>query len=99
MSVADLTQQKVIAPPPWHIQLWLVEADCKLYDLAPTTSGLPTSVHVPLDEPTHAIATLRHFYTDATAMLTDLSGARPLIQTELNVKILDSGQLISGLVD
>jgi hypothetical protein len=44
-------------------------------------------------------ATLRQFPTDASALLTDLSEARPLILTELNVKTPGGGQLIYGLVD
>jgi hypothetical protein len=32
-------------------------------------------------------------------MLTDLTEARPLIRTKLNVKTHVSGQLVSGLVD
>jgi hypothetical protein len=35
---------------------------------------------------------------DATALLTYLTEARPLIHTELEVKTLDGEQLISGLV-
>jgi hypothetical protein len=32
-------------------------------------------------------------------MLTDLTEARPLIQTEMTVKTVDGGQLFFGLVD
>jgi hypothetical protein len=46
-----------------------------------------------------SIASLRQFFPEATAMLTDLMEARPMIRTELIVKTLDGGQLISGLVD
>jgi hypothetical protein len=38
-------------------------------------------------------------FTDATAMLTDLTKARQSTRTELNVKTTDGGQQISGLVD
>jgi hypothetical protein len=31
--------------------------------------------------------------------MTDLTEARPLLRTELNVKLFDGGQLTSGLVD
>jgi hypothetical protein len=41
-----------------------------------------------------------NFYSDATvAMLPYLTKARPVIRTELNVKTLHVGQLISALVD
>jgi hypothetical protein len=89
--VADPTRQGVVAPAPRHVQLWLVDANYVFYDSAVTTSDIPTSVHVPSDEPTASIATLRHFFTDATALRIDL--------TELNVKNHDGSQLISGLVD
>jgi hypothetical protein len=57
------------------------------------------SVDVPPCEPTASIVTLRQFSLDATALLTDLIEARPVILTEVNVKTHDGGQLISGLVD
>jgi hypothetical protein len=38
-------------------------------------------------------------FSDAIALLTNLTEARPLIQTELNVKTSSEGQLISILVD
>jgi hypothetical protein len=67
---------------------------------APTTiPDEPTSVLVPPDDPVESIGTLRHFAPEATFMSTDLTEARPLIRTELNVKTHDGGQLISGLVD
>jgi hypothetical protein len=74
----------------------MVGANCDFHDSAQTTSFVePPSLHVPLDESTASIATLRQFSTDATALLTDLTEARPLSRTELNVKICDGGQLIS----
>jgi hypothetical protein len=45
------------------------------------------------------MATLQQFSSKATALLTDLTEARPLLRTELNVKTPNGGQLISGLVD
>jgi hypothetical protein len=27
-SLENPTQQEVVAPAPWHVQLWLVDADC-----------------------------------------------------------------------
>jgi hypothetical protein len=30
MSVADPTQHEVVALSPWHVELWLVEANCDL---------------------------------------------------------------------
>jgi hypothetical protein len=59
----------------------------------------PPSLRVPRDELTTSIATLRKNSPDATALLTDLTEARPFARTKLNVKTHDSGQLISGLVD
>jgi hypothetical protein len=46
-----------------------------------------------------SISTLRKFSPDVAAMLNDLTEARPLIRTELNVKTHDGGQLLSGFVD
>jgi hypothetical protein len=57
------------------------------------------AVPVPPVEAEESIATLRQFSPLATAMLTDLTEARPLIRTELTVKTLDGGHKISGLVD
>jgi hypothetical protein len=97
-SVTCPTQQEVVALAAWHAQVWLVDADCDFYDSAPTTiHDLPTSVHVPPNEPTASIVTLRQFSLDATALLTVLTKARPLIRTEVNVKTHDGGQLVSGL--
>jgi hypothetical protein len=71
-----------------------------IYDSAPTSSlDLPTSLHVPQDEPTTFIAMLRQFSSDATALLDDLAEARPLIRNELVVKTHDGGQLIYALVE
>jgi hypothetical protein len=56
-------------------------------------------LHVPPDEPTTSIATLRKSPSDASNLLINLTEARTLSQTELNVKTLDDGQLIFGLVD
>jgi hypothetical protein len=93
-------EQEVVASAPWHIQLWLVDADYNVYDEAPTTVlDQPISVHVPHVDTEESIATLQQSSSTATALLTDLTEARPLIRTELTVKTLDGGQLISGLVD
>jgi hypothetical protein len=100
MSLDDSTQQEVASPAPWHVQLWLVDANCSFYDPGPTTiSNEPTSVLVPSDVLEESIATLRRFSPEATVMLTDLNEARLLIRNELNVKTPNCGQLISGLVD
>jgi hypothetical protein len=99
-SLNDPTQQKVVYPAPWHVQLWLVDADCAFSDPAPTTvSDKHTSVHVPPHVLEDSIATLRQFSPEGAAMITDLIEARPLIQTELTVKTPNGMQLISGLVD
>jgi hypothetical protein len=81
-SLENLAQIKVVAPAPWHVQLWLVDADCTSYDQAPTTiPDQPTSVHVPPVDTEESIATLQQFFSTATALLTDLTEARPLIRT------------------
>jgi hypothetical protein len=36
-SLESPTQQQVVAPASWHIQLWLVDADCAFYDPASPT--------------------------------------------------------------
>ena len=54
---------------------------------------------VPPDDTEPSIATLRQFSSPATALLTDLTEARPLIRTELTVKTPDGGHQIAGLVD
>jgi hypothetical protein len=99
-SLENPAQQEVVAPAPWHVQQWLVDADCAFFDsTTPTTSYQPDSVPVPLDDTEPSIATLRQFSSPATALLTDLTEARPLIRTELTVRTLDGGHQISGLVD
>jgi hypothetical protein len=99
-SLENPAQQEVVAPSPWHVKLWIVDADCAFYDsTSPTTSEQPTSVHVPHDDAEQSIATLRQFYPPATAMLIDLTEARPLIRTELTVKTPNGGHQITGLVD
>jgi hypothetical protein len=71
---------EVVAPAPWNAQLWLVDADCAFHDPTPTTVfDEPTSVHVQSHVPEESIATLRQFSPEATAMLTDLTEARPMI--------------------
>jgi hypothetical protein len=90
----------VVAPTPWHVQLWLVDADYAFYNPAsPTIPHQPISVHVPPVDSEESIATLQQFSPPATALLIDLTEARPLIRTELTVKTLDGGHQISGLVD
>jgi hypothetical protein len=99
-SLENPAQQEVVAPAPWPVQLWLVDADCAFCDSTASTSpDQPTSVHVPPDDSEHSIATLQQFSSPATALLTDLTEARPLIRTELTVKTPDGGHQISGLVD
>jgi hypothetical protein len=90
----------VVAPTPWPVQLWLVNADCTFYDHAPTTVlDQPNSVRIPHDDTEESIATLQQFSSTTTALLTDLAEARSLIRTELTTKTYDGGQLISGLAD
>jgi hypothetical protein len=92
--------QEVVALAPWHVQLWLVDGDCTFYDQAPTTiHDQFTSVRLPLDDTEEFIATLQQCPSTTTALLTDLTEARPLIRTELSVETLDGGRLGSGLVD
>jgi hypothetical protein len=80
-SLENPAQHEVVAPAPWHVQLWLVDADCAFYDsTSSTTSDQPTSVHVPSDNAEHSIATLQQFSSPATSILTDLTEARPLIR-------------------
>jgi hypothetical protein len=99
-SLENPAQQEVVAPAPWHVHLWLVDADCAFYDSTTSTAyDQPDSVHVPLDDTEPSIATMRQFSSPATTLLTDLTEARPLIRTELTVKTSDGGHLISGLVD
>jgi hypothetical protein len=90
----------VVAPAPWHVQLWLVDAHCAFYDsTTSTTSEQPNFVPVPTDDVEQSIATLQQFSSPATALLTDLTKARPLIRTELTVKTTEGEHQISGLVD
>jgi hypothetical protein len=99
-SLENPAQHEVVAPAPWHVQLWSVDADCAFYDsTTSTTSDQPTSVDVPTGDAEQSITTLRQFSPLATTLLTDLTETRPLIRTELTVKTLDGGHLISGLVD
>jgi hypothetical protein len=61
-SLENPTLQEVVAPAPWHVHMWLVDADCAFYDLtSPTTSNRPTSVPVPLGDAEQSIATLQQF--------------------------------------
>jgi hypothetical protein len=86
-ALDDPTQEDVVAPTPWLVQLWLVDANCPFYDPAPTkVLDEPISVPVPLDVPKESTATLRQFSPKATVWLTDLIEARPLIRTDLTVK-------------
>jgi hypothetical protein len=88
-SLENPTQQEVVAPAPWHVQLWLIDADCAFFD--PTSlieSDQPISVHVPPVEAEESIATLKQFSPPATALLTDLTEARPLGRTELTVELM-----------
>jgi hypothetical protein len=99
-SVENTAMQEVVAPTPWHVQLWLVDADCAFYDPAsPTKSDQPISVLLPLVDAEESIATLHQFSSPATPLLIDLTEARPLIRNELTVKTPDGGHQISGLVD
>jgi hypothetical protein len=99
-SVENPAQHEVVAPAPWHVQLWLVDADCAFYDPAsPTEHDQPILVHVPHVATDESIATLQQFSPPGTALLTDLMEARPLIRTKLTVKTLDGGHHINGLVD
>jgi hypothetical protein len=89
----------VVAPPPWLVQLWLVDRDCAFYDLAsPTEHDRPISVPLPHVDAEESIATLHQFSPPATTLLTDITEARPLIRTEVAVKTHDGGHQITGLV-
>jgi hypothetical protein len=99
-SLENPTQQEVVAPTPWPVHLWLVDANCAFYDSTSlTTSDQHTSVPVPPGDAEQFIATLRQFSPPATALLTDLTEARPLIRNELTMKAPDGGHQITGLVD
>jgi hypothetical protein len=98
-SLDNPTQQEVVAPTPWHVQLWLVDAECNFYYQAPTTiPDQPTSVRVPSDDTEESIATVPQFSSTATAHLMDLTEARPLIRIELNVKTPNGGHLVTGML-
>jgi hypothetical protein len=63
-SLDDPTHQEVVAQAPWHVQLWVVDADYVFFDSAPTTVfDEPTSVHLPPNEHVEFIATVRHFFS------------------------------------
>jgi hypothetical protein len=32
LSLENHAQQEVVAPAPWHVQMWLIDADCAFYD-------------------------------------------------------------------
>jgi hypothetical protein len=99
-SLENPAQHEVVTPAPWPVQLWLVDIDCAFNDSTPsTTPDQPTSVLVPSGDAKQSIATIQQFSPPATALLTDLTEARPLIRTELTMKTPDGGYLISGLVD
>jgi hypothetical protein len=38
-SLENPAQQEVVAPSPWHVQLWLVDADCAFCDPASPTES------------------------------------------------------------
>jgi hypothetical protein len=89
----------MVALAPWPVQLWLVDAVSYSYNSAPTPIlDRPTTVHAPPKKSIASIASLRQIFSEATAMLSDPTEARPLIQAEMNVKNNDGRQLISGLV-
>jgi hypothetical protein len=100
-SLENPTQHVVVAPAPWHVQLWLLDADSiAFYDpTSPTESDQPISVRVPPVEAEKSIATLKQFSSPATTLMIDLTEARPLIRPELTVKTPDGRHHISGLVD
>jgi hypothetical protein len=90
----------VVAPAPWLVQLWLIDANCAFYDLtSPTESDQPISVLVPPVEAEESIPTLKQVSPPATALLIDLTEARPLIRTELTVKTHEARHQSSGLVN
>jgi hypothetical protein len=99
-SLENPAQHEVVAPAPWHVQLWLVDADCAFHDPAsPTKPNQPTLVHVPPVDTEASIATLQQFSPPATSLLTAITEARPWIRTELTVIFFDGGHQITGLVD
>jgi hypothetical protein len=36
-SQENPAHQEVVAPTPWYVHLWLVDADCAIYDQTPPT--------------------------------------------------------------
>jgi hypothetical protein len=99
-SLENPSQHEVVALAPWYVQLWLVDADRTFYDQTPTRLlAQPTSVHIPLVDTEESIATLQRFSSTATALLIDLTEARPFIRTEVTVKTPNAGQVVFGLVD
>jgi hypothetical protein len=85
-SLENPAQQEVVAPAPWDVHVWLVDADCALYNPAsPTDHDQLILVHVPPVDSEESVATLQQFSPPATTLLTDLTEARPLIRTELTV--------------
>jgi hypothetical protein len=99
-SLENPARQNVVAPGPWPVQLWLVDADCAFNDsIVPTAPDQPNSVPVTSYSAEASIATLRQFSSPAEALLTDLTEARPLIRTELTVKTPEGGHQNSGLGD
>jgi hypothetical protein len=109
-SLEKPTLHEVVAPAPWPMQLWLVDADCAFYDSTTSTeSDQPTSVLVPPADAEESIATIQQFSTLATTLLTHLTEAHPLIRTngerfirtngELTVKTFDGGHQVTALVD
>jgi hypothetical protein len=61
-SLENPAQQEVVAPAPWPLQLWLVDADCAFTDLTtPAAYDQPNLVPVPSDDAEPSIATLQQF--------------------------------------
>jgi hypothetical protein len=90
----------VVARAFWLVQLWLFDANCTFNEQVPTTvPDQPTSVRVQHVDIEESIATLPQFSSTATSLLMDLTEARPLARTQMNVKTHDGGQLVIGLVD
>jgi hypothetical protein len=90
----------VVAPAPWHVHLWLVDADCPFYDQTPPSNpDQSTSVLVPHVDTQESNSTLQQFSPPATSLLTDLTETRTLIRTEVTVKTPYGGHQITGLVD
>jgi hypothetical protein len=99
-SLENPAQQEVVAPAPWHVQLWLVDANCTFYNsAAPAETDQHDLVPVPPGDAEESIATIQQFSSPATSLVTDLTEACPLIRTELTLKTHDGGHQITGLVD